>query len=140
MEWSNAVLLIGGVMVGWALNEFSFRMKSKREWAQWLNKLRVENYAEWTAGVEANLIRYAKQTKDSHTEYRVPLCGKRLLLIEQDPQARRLIQEVHESIPALQTDDYKELEMVAYGSPEWDWPPFRNKMNELLDYVRQRMS
>lgn len=124
------------VAFGWALNELSARNRWKRERSTRLMELRVENYAEWTAGMEESLADYASQKDES--QYRTPLCEKRLMIIETDPGALRLIRAVHNSIPAFQSKDYNDLNALAHSDPEWEWPPFREKMTQLLEHIRRR--
>jgi hypothetical protein len=133
------MLAIGGIVIGWVLSELSSRWGSKRAWSQRLKELKIENYTEWASGMEANLVAYATQTEGSRSEYKTPLCEKRLLLLESNPKLRTLIEEVHKSIPDYGTEDFRELEMKAHGSPDWDWPPFRKKMDDLLDRVRKSL-
>jgi len=89
--------------------------------------------------MESNLVSYAMQSGRGGS-YKVPLCEKRLLLIEQDEVSRQLIQAVHNSIPAAMTSDHHELEMTAHGSPDWDWPPFREAMENLMSHVREKVA
>jgi len=140
MDLKNALLPLIGVALGWALTELSSWFRWKREWRRKLNELRIESYAEWTAGMEANLVRYASQASAGRAEYNTPLCEKRLQIIEHDPIALNLIRDIHQSIPTFESEDYKELERLAHSDPEWEWPPFREKMNQLLDHVRRRLS
>src|SRR2546423_1739375 len=91
------LLPLFGVAVGWVLNELSAWFRWKREWRRKLNELKIESYAEWMAGMEDNLARYANQTTGG--QYKTPLCEKRLQIIERDPVALALIQEIHKSIP-----------------------------------------
>jgi len=143
MNWdivSPIFVALPGVFVGWMLTEMSYWLRSKREWSNRLNELKIENYAEWAAGMDANLVTYATQTSGSRIPYKTPLCEKRLLLIERDPEARRLIREVQDSIPDYGTDDYQDLREEAYTNPEWDWDPYRQRMDELLGYVRKKLS
>ena len=127
-----------GVALGWVLNELSARSRWKRDWATRLSELRIESYAEWTAGMEEALANYARQKSGS--QYRTPLCEKRLLIIETDKTALRLIHEIHDSIPELQSSAYDELSALAHSDSDWDWPPFRQKMNQLLEHIRGRLT
>ena len=54
-----------GVALGWVLNELSARSRWKRDWATRLSELRIESYAEWTAGMEEALANYARQKSGS---------------------------------------------------------------------------
>jgi hypothetical protein len=64
-----------GVGLGWLLNSRTARRAR-------LVDLKIENYAEWAAGMEQSLHDYATQLKESANPYRTPLCEKRLLIIE----------------------------------------------------------
>ncbi len=138
MELTDAVLPLFGVVVGWALTECSSWFRWKREWRRKLNELRIETYAEWAAGMESRLVNYAHQSS-SGSEYKTSLCKKRIQVIEHDPVALGLMREIEESIPGPQTEDFESLRLFVHTDPEWDWPPFREKMNELLAHVRRRM-
>ena len=121
---------LAGVGLGWFLNRRTAR--SAR-----LMELKIENYGEWMAGMEQSLVDYA--TQRDRSPYRTPLCEKRLLIIERDSLARQLIQEIHDSLPGLQSKDYNDLNASANSDPEWDWPPFREKMDKLLDHLRRTL-
>ena len=100
-------------------------------------ELKIENYAEWTAGMEQLLTNCA--TQQGQNPYKTLLCEKRLLIIERDSYARQLIQEVRDSIPEVQSEDHNDLTAEASSNPEWDWRPFREKMDKLLEYVRRKL-
>ena len=121
---------LAGVGLGWFLNRRTARNTS-------LMELKIENYGEWMAGMEQSLVDYA--TRQDRNPYRTPLCEKRLLIIERDSYARQLIQEVHDSLPAFQSKDYNDLNAIAHSDPEWDWPPFREKMDKLLEHLRRSL-
>lgn len=140
MNWNDALLPLIGVAAGWGLNELSTGLRWRREWRRKLNELRIESYAEWAVGMEANLNRYASQASGGQAEFKTGLCEKRLQIIEHDPTAQSLIHEIHKSFPAFGSDDYEELVRLVNSDPDWEWPPFRKKMNELLDHVRRRLS
>ena len=128
-----------GLVIGLAFGELSSWLRHRREWGRRLRELRIEYYAEWAAGMESTLVSYAMQ-RGGGSSYKVPLCEKRLLLIEQDEVSRQLIQAVHNSIPDAITSDHQELEMTAHGSPDWDWPPFREAMENLMSHVRKMVA
>ncbi len=138
---TTAILPLVGVILGFTLNEAAARWRWRRE-AKWkLDELRIATYAEWAAGVEANLVTYARQEGNQPSgSYDVPKCEKRLLLVERDPEMRERIQSVHDSIPLIGTADYAELEALAHASQDWEWPPFRERMDTLLDAVRQSLA
>jgi hypothetical protein len=119
---------LAGVLIGWALNQRSSRRTR-------LSELKIENYAEWAAGMETSLANYVAQK--GVNPYRTPLCEKRLLLIETDPIALKLIQEVRDAIPGVQSDDFKDLMEDAQLDPEQEWPPFRKKMDQLFEHLRR---
>ena len=134
----SALPALAGVTLAWFLNYLSEKARWKREWRKRLIELRIENYAEWMRWMEEELVRYASRT--SGGQYQVPLSEKRLQIVESDPVALDLIQEIHASFPAFESSDYKELNALAHSDPEWEWQPFRDKMNELLVHIRQRIS
>lgn len=136
MTWWPLVAPLVGTMIGGAISALTAWLLFKGQRKQKLMELRIETYAEWMAGTEDNFVAYALQRSDSRHSYRVPLCEKRLLLIERDAKARQLIQAVHDSIPEWGTEDHRELDLIAGGSPDWDWPPFRKAMNELTEHLR----
>jgi len=110
----------------------------KREWERKLKEIKIETYAEWTAGVEANFKSYAHQAI-GQSSYDTPICEKRLQIIERDPVALKLILDINRSIPNPLSEDFEELRMLVHTDPEWEWPPFRDKMNELLDHLRRQL-
>jgi hypothetical protein len=134
------LLPLVGVAVGWGLTQISSHTQRKREQRQRLNDLRRATYAEWAAGIEAQFSAYAaNQQHPPVHEHDVALCEKRLLLLETDATIRSLIQAVHDAFPALGSAEYQELEILAHTDPEWDWPPFRVALNQLLDRVRDEL-
>ena len=54
-----------------------------------------------------------------------------------DPQARAA---VHAAFPNHGSQEQNELEMMADGDPEWDWPPFREAMDKLTEHVRGNLA
>jgi len=122
---------LAGVGLGWFLNWRTAR--STR-----LMELKIENFGEWMAGMEQSLVDGAAQ--QDKNPYRTPLCEKRLLIIERDSYARRLIKEVHDSLPAFQSKAYNDLNAIAHSDSEWDWPPFREKMDKLQEHLRRSIS
>jgi hypothetical protein len=89
--------------------------------------------------MEENLIRYARQDDTGKSEFRTPLCEKRLELVEADKQALSLVKQVHASIPPLLSDDHEAMIDQVRIDPEWDWPPFRRSMDELIQHVRKQL-
>lgn len=125
------------VAVGWLLSELSARLKWRREARARLSNLLIENYAEWCAGIEERLQAYAVQDSGSLSDLQLPVIEKRLMLLEPDSEARRLVREVNKSIPMLGSEDFTDLQRSA-RSPDWEWPPFREKMNRLLEFLQDR--
>ena len=140
MNWTDLAFPLIGVIVGWALTEASTWFRSRREWRQRLNEIKIDTYVEWTAGMEANLFSYARQDGGGSTGYKMPLCEKRLQIVEHDPVLRELIEGISESIPDYGTPEFEDLQISAHSDPEFDWPPFREKMNELIGHVRRDLS
>ena len=130
------LLPLVGVALGWGLVQYSSRAQRRLERRQRIDDLRLATYAEWAAGIEAQFVAYATQQASTRT-HDVALCEKRLLLLEKDPAIRALVQAVHDAFPALGTADQKELEMIAHTEPEWEWPPFRDALNRLLERARK---
>jgi hypothetical protein len=131
----DGILSLAGVALGWGLTYFSSRSQRRQERRQRLDDLRLATYAEWMAGIEEHFVAYATQRNMTHT-HDVALCEKRLLLLEKDPAILALIKAVRAAFPDLGSEAQQELEMLA-NDPEWEWPPFRDAMNQLLERVRQ---
>jgi hypothetical protein len=139
MEWENTYLAVVGIIIGWALNEFASFFRWKREEKQRLNVLKIETYAEWISGTVENFNRYASQQHTGRSEYRTPLCENRIKLIEKDKKALELIEQIHKSIPDLYSPDYQDLEDLVQSNPDWEWKPFKEKMNELVSHLRKKL-
>jgi hypothetical protein len=131
-------LPLAGVALGWGLTQITAWVQRRRDRRVRFNDLRLATYAEWAAGMEAQFVVYASQ-QGSAQGHDVALCEKRLLLLEKDPAIRALIQAVHDAFPNLGSPDQQELEMIAQGDPEWEWPPFRKAMDALLERVRREL-
>jgi hypothetical protein len=132
-------LPLAGVALGWGLTQLSTYLLRGRERRQRFADLRLATYAEWAAGIEGQFNAYATQ-QGSVQKHDVALCEKRLLLLEADPAIRALIQAVHDAFPALGSAEHGELEMIAHSDPEWEWPPFRDALNRLLERVRRDLA
>jgi hypothetical protein len=137
MEW-NVFLPVLGIAVGWTLNELSARFRWKREWRRKREEMLLDAYVEWCANMEKHLVDYARCTHEG--EQQPPLVFTRLMLLERDPDARRLVDAVLASIPRLDSEEHKDLQEQAHTDPEWSWPPFRKKMDALSDHLRNRMT
>lgn len=123
-----------GAVFGWISAVLTFR----REWRGRLTLLKIESYAEWCDGMEELIGNYARQSSAAQSGDGLSRCEQRLLLIEDCEDVRRLIREVRETIPAYGSEDYIELAMLAQ-TPEWEWEPFRTKIDELRRRVRGRI-
>ena len=132
----DGILPLIGVALGWGLTQYSSRQQRRLERRQRVDDLRLATYAEWMAGIEEHFSAYATQ-KDSTQGHDVALCEKRLLLLEKDPAIRALVQAVRDAFPAIGSAEHRELEMIAHGDPDWEWPPFRDALNRLLERVRE---
>ena len=132
------LLPLVGVAMGWGLMHYSSSTQRRRERRQRIDDLKLATYAEWAAGIEAQFVAYATQQSQTQT-HDVALCEKRLLLLEKDPAIRALIQAVHDAFPPLGSAEQQELEMIAHADPEWEWSPFRDALNRLLERARQEL-
>lgn len=133
---SDAVISLVGVVIGAGIASGASWALSHREWARRLSEVRLRAYSEWTAGMEDICREYASQTSQRSSKHDIDRCEKRLMLIEMDPVARKLVGDVRRSLPQLDTAEYASFCDGFHSDPEWDWPPFRKKMNELIAHVR----
>jgi hypothetical protein len=101
--------------------------------------MRLENYAEWWAGMEQRLDQYAMQATGGQSSWDVELCKKRLMLLENNENTRKLIKAVHDSIPVYGTPDFEFLELSAHGESTLSWPPFDEAIDALVRHVRARI-
>lgn len=141
MDWGNALPIgaVVGAVGGWVLSEMSGRFRAQREWRRRLREIKIDAYAEWMVGMANHLVRYAREDAGDQSEDRTVLCETKLLLVEHDGAARRLIAAVRESMPDYGTDDYQELRELAHTAPDWEWPPFQRAMEDLRERVRSSL-
>jgi len=132
MDSFDLIASFGGVALGWLLHELSSRFAFNRERRGNTDRLRVDAYAQWAAGMES-VVAGGGASAD------LAVHEKRLLLLEQSPDGRRLIKAVWESIPIPDTEEHQELEAERHFSRDFDWSPFRERMDELFEHVRQSL-
>jgi hypothetical protein len=134
------LLPLVGVALGWGLQQITSWRQRMRDRQHRVDDLRLSTYAEWMAGMEARFNEYARRQGSPTERHDVSLCEKRLLLLERDPAIRKLVAAVHAAFPNHGSEEQTELEMMAHGDPEWDWPPFRDAMNALLEHARRSLA
>jgi hypothetical protein len=119
----------------WLLNEVSSSLRFRRERRPKLNELRVELYAEWLEGVREFLRDYASDGLQSPPpRYDRLLSLRKLLLVEQDEKARKLVHGVLDSIPAYGAEAWQDLQNI-----DDEWPPFTKTVDELMEFVRRSL-
>src|ERR1019366_3304026 len=132
---AGAAIGVGGTALGSWLGQRSSSEQHGRVRRQQIDDQRLATYAEWAAGVEAQFNAYASQRGAAQVPD-VAICEKRLLLLETNAEIRALIQAVRNTFPAVGSAEQRDLEMMVDGDPDWEYPPFRDAMNRLLDRVR----
>lgn len=128
----DLIASFSGVVLGWLLHEFSSRFAFSRGRREGTDRLRLDAYAHWAAGMESVV-----QGRDAGADLLIH--EKRLLLLEPRSSARARINAVRESIPTPDTEDYREFDAERHSNPDFDWPPFRRSVDELFEHVRQSL-
>jgi hypothetical protein len=132
VDWSNVTTLVA-VGLGFGLSELATHLRGRWERRRRLYELRIDTYAEWMSGMESVVQSWTAKAPPRGGELGV--LRKKLELLEPDARIRRLVREVEETLPAHGSMDFHVMQ-VAEQVDDFDWKPFREKMNELTERIR----
>jgi hypothetical protein len=124
----TGLMAFGGILLSSWLNS---RQVERRQ----LNEVRLECYAQWSVSMAERMRIYAKQLDKPIPSDDFKVIHAKLLMMEPDPVLRALIKGIWDTIPKLWTPDSRELLEVSAREPDFVWPPFQEKMDELVDRV-----
>ncbi len=133
MEWLVGLL---GVLLGALLTAWRDRATFEREERRRLNDARRAAYAAWLTDMELVLAdRAASKESDPATLRRLDLRLRELHLLESDREALALMADVRRGLPMPQDAVQLDLMRAAIRS-DGVWPPFHDKLHELIAHVR----
>jgi hypothetical protein len=137
-EWIvelSGLLPIGTLVLGWGLNQIGSRRRAGLELHRKLYDLKVEAYAHWMSAMEVMMESWTSNS-GPRRDPQLGVLRKKLDLLEGDVDTRRLVSELYDTLPIEGSKDYHWMHMASHSAPEFDWQPFRAKMNELIERVR----
>jgi hypothetical protein len=137
IQWLATLLssLVGGGAV-FFLNEHAARRRTRLDSTRRLYDAKIELYAEWITAMETLMQSWTTPKPTFGKGVRAGLLLRKLELLESDAHARRLLAEIPKTLPAEGTKDHQDMALGIHFNPDFDWEPFRSKVNELMDRVR----
>lgn len=128
--------VLGGVALGWILNGRSSKRQRALDVRLRLHETKVEAYAIWMQAVTTNFYAYVmgdKEDNDATHRHAAMLAYRKLLLLEEDDELRRILEEVYDLYPKDEPQVAK-IQNALISSTIY--APFDSKLKRIAEKVR----